>query len=78
MLDGAAPLGAAMTLTGSAPEVRSKAEQLAEAGVTEIVYQPAGSDIPRELRAFAQATGGLTTPNDRALTRSDEVTRLCR
>jgi hypothetical protein len=31
-------------------------------GVTELVYQPAGSDIERELRAFASATGltGLT------------------
>jgi 5,10-methylenetetrahydromethanopterin reductase len=26
-------------------------------GVTELVYQPAGSDIERELRAFASATG---------------------
>jgi 5,10-methylenetetrahydromethanopterin reductase len=26
-------------------------------GVTELVYQPAGSDIPRELRAFASAMG---------------------
>jgi 5,10-methylenetetrahydromethanopterin reductase len=26
-------------------------------GVTELVYQPAGSDIERELRAFAAATG---------------------
>ena len=30
---------------------------LAAAGVTEVVYQPAGSDIERELRAFASAAG---------------------
>jgi 5,10-methylenetetrahydromethanopterin reductase len=26
-------------------------------GVTEVAYQPAGPDIPRELRAFAQMAG---------------------
>ncbi|MDT5368777.1 MAG: 5,10-methylenetetrahydromethanopterin reductase, partial [Mycobacterium sp.] len=29
---------------------------------TEVVYQPAGSDIGRELRAFASAAG-LPSPN---------------
>jgi len=47
------------TTTGSAEEVRTKLEGLAEVGVTEIAYQPAGPDIPRELRAFADATADL-------------------
>jgi 5,10-methylenetetrahydromethanopterin reductase len=31
---------------------------MAEAGVTEVAYQPAGPDIPRELEAFANAANG--------------------
>ncbi|MBF6209584.1 LLM class flavin-dependent oxidoreductase [Nocardia puris] len=34
---------------------RDRLAELAEAGTTEIVYQPAGPDIPRELEAFAAA-----------------------
>ena len=45
------------SLTGSAGDVAAKIEALAAAGVTEIAYQPAGPDIPRELRAFASAAG---------------------
>lgn len=45
----------AASLTGTASEVRSKVEQLAAAGVTEIAYQPAGADIPGELERFARA-----------------------
>jgi 5,10-methylenetetrahydromethanopterin reductase len=49
----------AFTTTGTAAEVRQRVAGLAEAGVTEIAYQPAGPDIPRELAAFAAATSGL-------------------
>lgn len=45
-----------MAATGVALEPaqwRDKLEQLREAGVTEVVYQPAGPDIPRELEQFA-------------------------
>ena len=48
---------ARISLTGSAGEVAAKLEALASAGVTEVAYQPAGPDIPRELRAFASAAG---------------------
>jgi len=41
--------------TGTADQVRARAEDVAAAGVTEIVYGPAGSDIARELRVFADA-----------------------
>jgi 5,10-methylenetetrahydromethanopterin reductase len=47
-----------LTVTGTAAQVRAKIEQAAEAGVTEIVYQPAGPEITRELERFiATATG---------------------
>jgi 5,10-methylenetetrahydromethanopterin reductase len=38
----------------SASEWREKLEQLEAAGATEVAYQPAGPDIPRELEAFSQ------------------------
>ncbi len=37
---------------------REKLAQLEEGGATEVVYQPAGPDIPRELEAFAEVAGG--------------------
>jgi 5,10-methylenetetrahydromethanopterin reductase len=38
--------------------LRDELRRLARAGVTELVYQPAGPDIPRELGAFARAAEG--------------------
>ena len=46
-------------MTGSAAEVRERLGALAAVGVTEIAYQPAGPDIPRELEAFAAAADGV-------------------
>jgi len=43
------------TLTGTADEVKAKVDDLGERGVTEIVYQPIGPDIRRELEAMYQA-----------------------
>lgn len=40
------------TLTGTATDLRRRLGALAEAGITEVVYQPAGSDIPGELERF--------------------------
>jgi 5,10-methylenetetrahydromethanopterin reductase len=51
------PLASATGLTGTAEQVSKRVEELAALGVTEVVYQPAGSDIERELGAFASATG---------------------
>jgi len=51
------PLASATGLTGTAEEISGRIGDFAAAGVTEVVYQPAGSDIERELRAFASATG---------------------
>jgi 5,10-methylenetetrahydromethanopterin reductase len=51
------PLASATGLTGTAEQISQRIAEFSAAGVTEIVYQPAGSDIERELRAFASATG---------------------
>jgi 5,10-methylenetetrahydromethanopterin reductase len=51
------PMVSAGALTGTAEQVAARVRDLAAAGVTEVAYQPAGSDIERELRAFASATG---------------------
>ncbi|MFE9320673.1 LLM class flavin-dependent oxidoreductase [Nocardia sp. NPDC052278] len=42
------------TMTGTAAEVRRKADELADRGVHELTFQPMG-DIRRELEAFARA-----------------------
>lgn len=44
----------ALTFTGTEETLRARLEQMAESGVTEVVFQPAGPDIPRELEAFAR------------------------
>jgi 5,10-methylenetetrahydromethanopterin reductase len=44
-------------LAGSAAAQRDRLARLAEQGVTEVAYQPAGPDIPRELTAFAAMAG---------------------
>jgi 5,10-methylenetetrahydromethanopterin reductase len=51
-----------MALTGTVEQVSEKITGLAALGVTELVYQPAGSDIGRELRALASAAG-FPSPN---------------
>ena len=51
------PLASATSLTGTAEQVATRIGEYAGAGVTEIVYQPTGSDIERELRTFASAAG---------------------
>ncbi len=43
------------TLTGTADEISSRVSELAADGITEIIYQPTGPDIPGELEAFRTA-----------------------
>src|SRR5207244_12037410 len=43
------------TLTGSAAELTERLAAFAEQGITEIMYQPTGPDIARELEAFIAA-----------------------
>jgi 5,10-methylenetetrahydromethanopterin reductase len=45
------------TFTGEAAALRERMGELAARGVTEIAYQPAGPDIPRELTVFARMAG---------------------
>jgi 5,10-methylenetetrahydromethanopterin reductase len=45
------------TFTGEAAVLRERMDDLARRGVTEIAYQPAGPDVPRELAAFARMAG---------------------
>jgi 5,10-methylenetetrahydromethanopterin reductase len=49
----------AFTNTGTAAEVRDRIAAARDRGVTEIAYQPAGSDIPSELARFHEAVAGL-------------------
>jgi 5,10-methylenetetrahydromethanopterin reductase len=46
-----------VTFTGEAAALRARMADLAARGVTEIAYQPAGPDIPRELTVFARMAG---------------------
>jgi 5,10-methylenetetrahydromethanopterin reductase len=55
---GGSSLLRSATLSGTAKEVRDKLGELAEHGVTEIVYQPCGPDVRRELERFHEAAAG--------------------
>ena len=50
---GDALLGAGWT--GDRASIAARLEHAAASGITDVVYTPAGSDIPRELTAFAEA-----------------------
>jgi 5,10-methylenetetrahydromethanopterin reductase len=50
-------LARALTFTGTVPELRERLIELEKAGAAEILYQPAGPDIERELVAFARLAG---------------------
>jgi 5,10-methylenetetrahydromethanopterin reductase len=47
------------TCTGTASEVRARLAARRDEGVTEVAFQPAGPDIPRELARFLDAVEGL-------------------
>jgi 5,10-methylenetetrahydromethanopterin reductase len=44
-------------LVGTTQQVSERIAAFGARGVTELVYQPAGPDIERELHTFAAATG---------------------
>ena len=52
---GASTMLQAVTLSGTRAQVGERVAELARQGVTEIVYQPAGPDIRRELEMFIEA-----------------------
>ena len=43
------------TVTGTADEVKARIDELSAKGVTEVVFQPCGPDIRRELEAMFAA-----------------------
>jgi 5,10-methylenetetrahydromethanopterin reductase len=53
----AADLLPAATFTGAPAQLRQKVNAFEAAGVTELVYQPAGSDIAGELARMIAAVG---------------------
>jgi 5,10-methylenetetrahydromethanopterin reductase len=57
LLDSAGPFLATMSWVGTAETIRARIDTAAARGATGIMYAPAGSDIPRELRTFARAAG---------------------
>jgi 5,10-methylenetetrahydromethanopterin reductase len=56
-VEEAADLLPAFSFTGSAAELRARVADLAAVGVTELVYQPAGTDVPGELARMIDAIG---------------------
>ncbi|MEO9222052.1 MAG: LLM class flavin-dependent oxidoreductase [Mycobacteriaceae bacterium] len=50
----AAELAPTVTAIGTAEQLRARLGAWAEEGVSEVAFQPAGPDIPRELTAFAR------------------------
>ena len=48
------------TLTGTADDIRRQVRQIAAQGITEIIYQPTGTDIAGELAAFRAAAHTVT------------------
>ena len=46
------------TLSGSADTLRRAVAAMAQAGATEVLYEPSGPDIARELKAFISAVHG--------------------
>jgi 5,10-methylenetetrahydromethanopterin reductase len=48
------------TLTGSARDIGRRIRDIGTQGVTEIIYQPSGPDIPGELEAFVAAARSAT------------------
>jgi len=55
------------TLTGSAHDIEHRVRDIAAQGITEIIYQPTGPDIPAELEAFhTAARSALHVQTDRS------------
>ena len=46
-----------LTFSGTEEDLRKRLADVANAGVTEVVYQPSGPDVERELQAFARMAG---------------------
>jgi 5,10-methylenetetrahydromethanopterin reductase len=49
------------TLTGTTHDIGRRVRDIAAQGITEIIYQPTGPDIPAELEAFHAAARNATS-----------------
>src|SRR4051795_4124277 len=58
---GGSTLLESATLSGTTEQVRGKLGELADQGVTEIVFQPCGPDVRRELETFLEAADSSPT-----------------
>ena len=58
LLDAAGPALLGAGWNGDAASVRDKLVAAGQAGITEVMYAPAGADIPGEIEAFAAAAAG--------------------
>jgi len=56
-VEQAAALLPALTFTGTAEQLHGKVDELSAQGVTELAWQPAGPDIPGEIRRMGEALG---------------------
>jgi 5,10-methylenetetrahydromethanopterin reductase len=52
-----------VTISGTADKVRERLAALADHGITEIVFQPCGPDIRRELEAFLTTAQAAVAPS---------------
>jgi 5,10-methylenetetrahydromethanopterin reductase len=57
LLEAAGPALLDTGWTGDPDRVRARLREVDSAGVTEVIYTPAGPDVVRELEAFAAAFG---------------------
>jgi 5,10-methylenetetrahydromethanopterin reductase len=55
LLDVAGPMLGSFGWAGTRDEIRARAEAAIAGGASEIMYTPAGPDVPRELRAWSDA-----------------------
>ena len=57
---GGAAIADQLTISGTTSEVARRLDELAEQGVTELIYQPAGPDIPGQLERMLAAAQQIT------------------
>jgi 5,10-methylenetetrahydromethanopterin reductase len=59
---GGAAIADQLTISGTTSEVARRLDELAEQGVTELIYQPAGPDIPGQLERMLAAAQQVKRP----------------
>jgi 5,10-methylenetetrahydromethanopterin reductase len=59
---------AQLTFTGTVDQLAARCRRLAARGITDVIFQPAGPDIPRELEAFARVAAAVAADAEHAAT----------